>query len=68
MSKSDEDSSELRNNQKLLASAVLMVVLRIVRVPDRVHNQLFDAISEDQSPGTVNQLAAIIFDFLKIKY
>lgn len=69
-SSSDQDATKLMKNQKLMASAVLMVMLKILQVADRIHNQVFDAVSIKLGGGNssiqLNQLSAIIFDFIKL--
>lgn len=56
-------------DQHLIASAVLMVALKILQVPDRIHNRVFDAVSAkldiEESSVNLNQLSAIIFNLIE---
>jgi hypothetical protein len=62
---------KLKKDVKLMSSAVLVVVLKILNLDDRPYNQIFDAIvgelsdDQQQSASELNQLSAIIFDFIK---
>jgi len=64
-----EEAASLRDNQKLLAAATLVAVLKMVNASDRVHNQVFDLIAievaGDCSARDINQLSAIIFEVVK---
>lgn len=65
----EQESMSIKKNHRLLATSVLVVVLRILNVSDRIHNRVFDAIrvelNEDQAASRVNKLSAIIFELIK---
>lgn len=59
-------ANQLKQDGNLLASAVLVVVIKILNMPDRTYNQVFDGIAgNDQVLATrINQLSAIVFKFV----
>lgn len=60
---------ELQRDETLLGAAVLVTMMKILRLPDRTQNKVFDRIvselGDDSSDQHLNQLAAIIFNFVK---
>lgn len=66
---SSEETLELQRDETLLGAAVLVTMMKILRFPDRTQNKVFDRIvselGEDSFNQHLNQLAAIIFNFVK---
>jgi hypothetical protein len=66
--RNEEASMKYKANLDLLASAVLIVLLKILGASDRYYNQTFDIITRDigdeHTPTDLNELSAIIFDFI----
>lgn len=57
----------MKKDLKLLAGAVVVVVMKILNVDDRIYNRVFEATAlvEETAAKNLNQFSAIIFDFVK---
>ena len=56
----------MKKDLKLLAEAVVIVVMKILNVSDRIYNNVFEATGlVGEAAKNLNQFSAIIFDFVK---
>ncbi|CAO1428773.1 unnamed protein product [Diamesa serratosioi] len=63
----EKDATTLKNNQQLLASSVILVVLKIINAPELFFDQVFVILSRGspQIQKYLNELSAIIFNMSK---